>query len=344
MNRENFNFEGLAEIEARILRLSDDADYLIIQDRTVPKSDETIARFDLNDTCALPYLDDAPDPEVPRDDGVDTEGFFGGSDAGDIEGASPSDTSDDGADPEAAPPDPPPRVPTEPLPRTLLCRAACRWIRDVARRNSVGEEWRRFHVRLYGPKGHRLLDSGQFVCRNHDFDLHLPIGGEAAPLPAPVPDFEAAASVGGSKAIKALGEYYARLGQIVLGTVGQLQGVNNATISRLHRDPERGRDEVEELVASRLIHHPTRSEQPQLDRHIGGNPPGLAQFPRSTSRKMPHNASGRRGSHDTHEIEAVFCSCNNTAVSTCKTFTVGSFGQAIRHIGSAKLSQLGAQI
>jgi hypothetical protein len=30
----------------------------------------------------------------------------------------------------------------------------------------VGEPWRRFRVKVWGPKGLRLVDSGQFVCRN----------------------------------------------------------------------------------------------------------------------------------------------------------------------------------
>jgi len=37
------------------------------------------------------------------------------------------------------------------------------------------------------------------------------------------------------RGIKVLGDYCAQWGQIVLGSVGQLQGVNNAMLGRLHR-------------------------------------------------------------------------------------------------------------
>jgi len=45
-------------------------------------------------------------------------------------------------------------------------RAAVDWLAELARRNTVGEPWRRFRVKVFGPKGLRLVDSGQFVCRN----------------------------------------------------------------------------------------------------------------------------------------------------------------------------------
>ncbi len=44
--------------------------------------------------------------------------------------------------------------------------AAVAWLADLAVRNTVGEPWRRFRVKVWGPKGLRLVDSGQFVCRN----------------------------------------------------------------------------------------------------------------------------------------------------------------------------------
>ncbi len=40
-----------------------------------------------------------------------------------------------------------------------------RWVRELAASNTVGEEWRRFRVKALGPKGLRLVTSGQFVCR-----------------------------------------------------------------------------------------------------------------------------------------------------------------------------------
>ncbi len=42
---------------------------------------------------------------------------------------------------------------------------AMRWVRELAVSNTVGEDWRRFRVKAFGPKGLRLVTCGQFVCR-----------------------------------------------------------------------------------------------------------------------------------------------------------------------------------
>ena len=55
--------------------------------------------------------------------------------------------------------------------------AAVRWLAELAQRNTVGEPWRRFRVKVFGPKGLRLVDSGQFVCRNRGV---APEAGERA--------------------------------------------------------------------------------------------------------------------------------------------------------------------
>ena len=49
--------------------------------------------------------------------------------------------------------------------QTLLVDAGMRWVADLAASNTVGESWRRFRVKAWGPKGLRLVTSGQFVCR-----------------------------------------------------------------------------------------------------------------------------------------------------------------------------------
>ncbi len=41
----------------------------------------------------------------------------------------------------------------------------------------MGEPWRRFRVKVWGPKGLRLVDSGQFVCRSRGV---APEAGERA--------------------------------------------------------------------------------------------------------------------------------------------------------------------
>jgi len=240
VNRESFSFEGLEPIEDRIRRLSPDAAYLVIQDRTIPRKDETLARFDLNEASALPYIEDEPSEEPLEDLVEDDDGP-----------ADPYDEEEE-EDDDAPTWDPPSSRQRASLSRELILRAACLWIRDVAVRNTVGEEYCRFRVKVYGPKGARMLDSAQFVCRNHDADLHLPLLADKDLPRIPAPTFEQAATAGGAKGIKALGDYYAQWGQIVLGSVGQLQGVNNAMLNRLHRQLRQARDQVDQLVAAIL--------------------------------------------------------------------------------------------
>lgn len=106
--------------------------------------------------------------------------------------------------------------------------------------------------------GLRVVDTASFVCKNvdHDLDLPVPTGSTGlAPEPElriPTPTFDEGAAVGASRGLRALGDYYAQWGQIVLGSVGQLQGVNNAMTARLHRQLQESRDQVDQLVASIL--------------------------------------------------------------------------------------------
>lgn len=224
MTRDRFSFEGLKAIEQRLVRLADEIAYLVIQDRTDPRKDETLGRFDFTAACALPYLEGGPEP----DDADDDTAFDGWED------------------------DEPEESPAGEPTQEQIARAACRWIRDIAARCTVGESYVRFRVKVWGPKGYRMVDSGQFVCRNHDVDLDLP-GDDGSPaLAMPEPDFDKAALRGAAKGLQALGDLYTQWGQIVLGSIGQLQGINNQTTTRLHRQLAESRDQVDQLVASIL--------------------------------------------------------------------------------------------
>ena len=130
-----------------------------------------------------------------------------------------------------------------------IAEAACRWLRDLAIRHTFAETYRRFRVRICGPKGVHTLDGGSFLCRNHGFRLETDDEREAvAKLAIPTPTFEQAAQEGGAKAMRALGDCYAQWGQIVIGSVGQLQSVNNAMNAQLHE----ARGQVDQLVATIL--------------------------------------------------------------------------------------------
>ncbi len=236
MARDSFSFEGLISIEKRLLRRAEDIGYIKVQDRTVPRKDETLGRFDFTTECAFAWLHDV------RIFGAD------GTDVDDEEESSSAELAEAAGFDGELPPEP-----DEPMPMDDIARAACAWIKDIALRNTVGEKFRRFRVKVFSPKGARLIDSGQFVCRNHDADLELPeIEGIDPELKIPTPSFDQAAALGGVKAIKALGDYYAQWGQIVLGSVGQLQGVNNTMLTRLHKQLQESREQVDQLVGAIL--------------------------------------------------------------------------------------------
>ncbi|MEN0067814.1 MAG: hypothetical protein AAGA48_37140 [Myxococcota bacterium] len=215
MSRDRFSFEGLTAIEHRLVRLADEISYIVVQDRTAPKQDETLGRLDFTAEATLPYCEPSLDrPEEDWPAAVDR----------------PEPTS------------------------TEIAEAAGRWIRYIATRCTVGDAYRRFRVKAWGPKGNRMVDSGQFVCRNHDADIDLQIVNHETGVTMPEPDFEHSAERGAAKGIQALGDFYAQWGQIVLGSIGQLQGINNQMSARLHRQLAESRDQVDQLVASILEH------------------------------------------------------------------------------------------
>ena len=250
MGRDKFTYEGLAPLEDRIRRLDEDAAYVMVWDRTDRSNEEQLGRFDLTLADALPYME--PPPRAVPEDDEPADPFDGDLDD--------YDEDDDEDDDE---PEPEPWAADDDVPQVRrIAEAACCWVRDIARRNTVGEPWRRFRLKVYGPKGVKVVDSGTFICRNHDHDLDMPTPEEIAHLKIPPPTFEEAASVGAVRGIKALGDYYAQWGQIVLGSVGQLQGVNNAMLGRLHRQLQSSRDQVDQLVAAILEN---RYKELQLD-------------------------------------------------------------------------------
>ena len=247
MGREKFTFQGLDPIEKRLKRLAEDVAYLTVTDRTDRKNEEQLGRFELTLADALPYLDAAPSWDV--DDEPDEE-----DDEGSAFGAFPDDEDEDD---DQEPDDDPPEARDAEHDAPRYAEAACRWLRDIAMRNTVGESYRRFRVKAYGPKGTRVVDTGSFLCRNETFDLDLPMG--AAPqgspdgaLQIPSPTFDQVETAGATKGIKALGDYYAQWGRIVLGSMGQLQHVNNDMLGRLHRQLQDSRSQVDELVAAIL--------------------------------------------------------------------------------------------
>jgi len=249
-------YEGLDEIAERLRRNAPDIGYIVLVDRTDRRTNETLGRFDFDESSALPWLSE-PEDAAPEADGgyrrlfLDTDpGEPGDPDSPDDDDTDPSEEDDDD-DREVAPTWSP--SDRGPIPMRFIADAAVRWIKDLAARCTVGERFRRFRIKVCSPKGHRQIDSGQFVCRNLAYEHTVEAADEAiADLRIPEPDLDRAERAGMAKGIQALGDYYAQWGQIVLGSMGQLQHVNNAMLSRLHVQLSESRGQVDELVAAML--------------------------------------------------------------------------------------------
>ena len=263
MGRARLTFEGLDSIERRLRRVGPDASHVMVWDRTERNAEENLGRFDLTPADALPYLDENWQPDFD-DDSVAMD-----DDPGDEpEDTGLADAMDEGGEDPPEPVEAPSHAPAPGKrdPRTVtqaqIAEAACRWLRDIAARNTLAEPYRRFRVKIYGPKGVRTVDSGSFVCRNDDHDLDLPVPAQNSPLSEPVhrphdreippPSFETVEVTSAGRGMRALGDYYAQWGRIVLGSVHQLQGVNNAMVHKLHKQLDASRDQVDELVGAIL--------------------------------------------------------------------------------------------
>ncbi len=261
MPAEKFSFEGLEPIEKRILDLADEVAYLVLYDRTNRHKEEKLGRLDLTEGDTLPWREDA----APSDAWSGLAAAAGGDD--DDEPADPYDDDEGDGDeepeeePEERPPARQPGKPRAPLPMKVLAEAGCRWVREMSRSNTVGEPYLRLRLRVYGPKGDRMLFSGQFICRNHNLDLEIPTPDELPRIELPKPSFDEAALAASAKGVKALGDYYAQWGHLVLGSMSQLQGVNNSMLSKLHRQVEESRDQIDLLVANILEHRVQQAER-----------------------------------------------------------------------------------
>ena len=252
---DKYSFEGLEHAERRIMQVADEIGYLILLDRTDYDNEDKLGRLDLTEDATEPWRE-----EVPTVDASAWSGLRGVAEDSQYDEDEPADSYEDEEEPEDEPEKR--HDPREPLPMKVLAEAACRWIREVSVGNTVGEQNRRFRIKVFGPKGHRMLFSTQFVCRNHGVDLDLGPTDRMPKLEIPPPSFEESEAAASAKGIRALGDYYAQWGHIVLGSVGQLQGVNNAMLGRLHRQLQESRGQVDELVAA-ILHN--RIDQAKIE-------------------------------------------------------------------------------
>lgn len=231
MGRDKFSFDGLESIEDRIRRRAEEISYIAVWDRTDRTKEEPLGRFDFTPDEAIAWMERAPDPtdeeDEEEDNGVDPA----------FEDDAPSELADASG----------PRAPS----MADLAECACNWLRDLAIRNTLGEPRCRFRVRICGPKGLSTLDSGQFACKNHGYQDER---DEALvrDLKIPVPGWEEAGKAGIAKGMRALGDYYSQWGGIVLGSMGQMQGVTNTVVARLSNQLDESRSQVDKLIAALL--------------------------------------------------------------------------------------------
>ncbi len=239
-----FSFDGLETIERMIRRCGDETCYIRVWDRTAREKEDALDRFDFTAASASSFLssmeDDEEDDDEPEDDDEERDEY-------DFARAFHA---------QAARTRPAPKLPEDKAElRKFLAETACRWLRVVAQRNSIGEPCRRFRVKIYGPKGLNTNSTGSFSCTDENAadqaaQMGVLVPQTRADLQVPPPSFEVAEAVAATQGMRALGDFYSQWGRMVLGSVHELQGVSNAMIVKLHDQLDGSRDQVDQLVAA----------------------------------------------------------------------------------------------
>jgi hypothetical protein len=208
-----FRFENFEEIADRLEQRANDIGYLVIFDRT-ERPEDKLGRFNWVEDDSNTYETAARSDE--------DNGLFD---------AFEEDEEDEDSLVAQLP---------------GLVGQAVSWLRAMALDNFI-PPWRRYRVRVYGPKGHSSLDSFQFIVRGEEPDeiADAPSWPQTPPL-----SFEAASERMGVGVLEHLGRGYARFIHLVLTTTNQLQQINAATNHQLHRQLVDTRGQNDRLVAA----------------------------------------------------------------------------------------------
>ena len=227
MDAHRFTFDGLSTIERLLRKHGTGIAYVVLRDRTVRAKAETVGRFDLEPESAVYYL---PEP--------DPTGFEG----------------------------------SLPLTHDDLVQAALNWMRETSSANTVGDRRRKYRVKIFGPTGDRMLESAQFYCCDaeasdeHEVDDEppaLPVVHQASPE---LLHLTAAEQEGVAVGMRALGEYYARWGEMVLNGVDRLQRVGDNSLDKVHGQLQDARGQVDTLLAS-VVRFRLKEIRAANDRH-----------------------------------------------------------------------------
>ena len=131
---DDLTFEGITAIESTLRRRHADIAYVRVWDRTNREQEEALGRFDLSLEDARPYLV-VDEPDVPA------YAFELDAEDEDDEQMLPEPTGEELAD------------------------AAVTWLRQLLSQNTLGMDWARYRVRLYGPGGVRTVHTGTVIVR-----------------------------------------------------------------------------------------------------------------------------------------------------------------------------------
>lgn len=133
-----------------------------------------------------------------------------------------------------------------------MAEVALRWVRECIEGNSTGEAIGRFRVRVYHPKGSKLLLSRTLILRNADLLEDYNDLSEGLSV-----DLDSAAHQTSVKGVVDLGNLYARFAGIVLTTFAGMQKVNNDFVDRQGEQLRDSSENVNALIAA-LFEHKTR--------------------------------------------------------------------------------------
>lgn len=171
--KTSFKFEGLEELLVGVRRLTNDIAYFTLRDRSV-EGESQIGRIDFEPSSLSPYVS-APTPASGPacfDDATD-------DDADDDDELEPGDEEDASFDDEhdaSAPVNLQNAMQTASrleFDHATLLTAACRWIRESAICAGRTLPAMHLHLKVYAPKGARVIFSGSFFMQNLYFNKSL---------------------------------------------------------------------------------------------------------------------------------------------------------------------------
>lgn len=234
------SFEGLEVTDAWITRHCARIAYLRLYDRTVRDDEEAVGKFEFSAEGAREAVTGVATAAGGDDDGP----------ADPVDGEPDDGEADDG----------PPSLPASgSIAPPVLARAARWWLRTTASGNLTPvDRYRRFRLRVYGPKGLDTLHTATFIARNLDLDGELVAQAPefpqfASPGPSPAPASAPDSGFGVAfPALRALADGYQAFLGMCLQVFGQQNQINASALNRMLRENSEYRETLQQLFAQVL--------------------------------------------------------------------------------------------